>query len=91
MRQQRVIFILTDGRRKYATHRGAMLSWDKEDIESLQRNIDKFGMPVFTADFQKFGFDYEDLRLRFPKARIVHVKSVELEDYYQPLDNNVIF
>lgn len=88
---QRVIFNLADGRRKYATHNGEMLAWDDDDLSSLNANIDEYGMPVFTADFQQFDFNHALLRERFPKAKIVRVKSIDTESYYSPLNPNVIF
>ena len=91
MKAQRVIFKLKDGRRKYATHNGAILWWEQYDLDSLARNIEVFGMPAFTADFQRFDFDIESLRRRFPKARVARVIGYEVEDAYLPLDPNVIF
>ena len=91
MKAQRVIFKLKDGRRKYATHNGAILWWEQYDLDSLARNIEVIGMPAFTADFQRFDFDYNALRERYPKARIVRVAGYELEDVYSPINPDVIY
>ncbi|MBS6458795.1 MAG: hypothetical protein KH375_01395 [Alistipes sp.] len=91
MKAQRVIFKLKDGRRKYATHNGSMLWWEENDLASLSRNVELIGMPAFTSDFQRFDFDIESLRRRFPKARVARVIGYEVEDAYLPLDPNVIF
>ena len=91
MRAQRVIFRLKDGRRKYATHNGSMLYWEEYDLESLANNVEMYGLPVFTADFQRYDFDKESLRERFPNARIVRVVGYDVEDASLPLDPDVIF
>ena len=91
MKAQRVIFKLKDGRRKYATHNGAILWWEQYDLDSLARNIEVIGMPAFTADFQRFDFDYNALRERYPKARIVRVAGYEIEDVYSPINPDVIY
>lgn len=90
-RLQRIVFRLNDGRHKYATHNGEILLWDKEDIESLHRNIELYGMPAFTADFAKYATSYRELRTRYPKAKIVRVAAVENEDSSLPLDPDIIF
>ena len=92
MNAQRVIFTLTDGRRKYATHNGELLEWDKDDLQSLKDNIKRFGMPAFTADFQKYDVSAEVLKSRFPDAKILRVKSIETENAYNnPLNPEIIF
>ena len=91
MKAQRVIFKLKDGRRKYATHNGAILWWEENDLDSLAKNIELFGMPAFTADFQRFDFDVNALKERFPKSRVVRVVGYETEDAYLPLNPDVIF
>jgi hypothetical protein len=48
-------------------------------------------MPAFTADFQRFDFDYNALRERYPKARIVRVAGYEIEDVYSPINPDVIY
>lgn len=88
---QRVIFNLADGHRKYATHNGEVLAWDDDDLSSLNANIEEYGMPVFTADFQQFDFNYTLLRERFPKAKVVRVKSIDIESYRDPLNPEIIF
>ena len=92
MNAQRVIFTLTDKRRKYATHNGKMLTWEQNDINSLYDNIERFGMPAFTADFQKYDVSAKALKSRFPDAKILRVKSIETENAYNnPLNPEIIF
>jgi hypothetical protein len=92
MNARRVIFTLADGRRKYATHNGKMLTWDENDLDSLYDNIERFGMPAFTADFQKYDVSAVALKRRFPEAKILRVKSIETENAYNnPLNPEIIF
>lgn len=92
MNVQRVIFTLQDKRRKYATHNGKILSWEQNDLKSLNDNIERFGMPAFTADFQKYDVSAEALKERFPEAKILRVKKVETENANNnPLNPEIIF
>lgn len=88
---QRIIFLLQDGRRKYATHNGQIEKWEKIDIASLETNIGAYGMPAYTADFAKYGYTYELLKERYPDAKIVRIIGFETEDHDLPLNPEVIF
>ena len=91
MKAQRVVFKLKDGRSKYATHNGTLLCWEKHDLDSLERNIEFLGFPAFTADFQRYGFNVEFLRERFPNAKIIRVVGYYVEDASMPLDPDIVF
>ncbi len=92
MNAQRVIFTLSDKRKKYATHNGKMLTWEQDDLKSLYDNIERFGMPAFTADFQKYDVSAVALKERYPDAKILRVKSIEIENAYNnPLNPEMIF
>lgn len=79
---QRVIFTLEDGRDIFDMHNGAFTQWEEEDINALLENIQRFGMPCFTADFKHYDVNYESLHKRFPKADILRVKGVHFRNHY---------
>lgn len=91
MNAQRVIFTLSDKRKKYATHNGKMLTWEQGDLNSLNDNIERFGMPAFTADFQKYDVSAEALKECYPESEILQVAQVESEDAALPLNHEIIF
>lgn len=79
---QRVIFTLEDGRDINDMHDGEYTPWEEEDINALLENIHRFGMPCITADFEHYDVNYESLRARFPKAKILRIKGVHFRNYY---------
>lgn len=56
MKEYRVIFCLTNGKRKYATHNGEILLWDDYDLLALRRNLLDYEQFAFTDDFAYFDF-----------------------------------
>lgn len=91
MKLQKIIFHLEDGRKKYATHNGEILKWERLEIEALQSNIEKYGYPAYTADFTKYDVTAADLRVRFPSAKIIRVTGYKTEDHDLPLSPEIIF
>lgn len=91
MKLQRIIFRLEDGRRKYVTHNGEMEKWAESEIENMRQNIERDGLPAYTADFAKFAATVAGLRRRFPDAKIIRVIAFEHEDHDLPLNPDIIF
>ncbi len=91
MKLQRVIHHLKDGRRKYSTHRGEAEKWEKPDLEALRHNREQYGDAAYLADFSRYGVVADELRDRFPNAKIVRVVGFETEDHDLPLRSDVIF
>lgn len=91
MKQQRIIHILEDGRRKYVTHRGAIEKWQPHEIAVLSRNLQRFGDAAYTYDLSAYDVTVEGLMERFPYAKIVRVVGFEAEDHDLPLRKDVIF
>lgn len=91
MKLQKVIFHLEDGRKKYATHNGEMLRWERCEVEALERNREWCGNAAYTADFMRYDVVAGDLRKRFHDAKIVRVVGYETEDHDLPLRDDVIF
>ena len=91
MKLQRVIHHLRDGRRKYSTHRGQIEKWEESDLAALRHNLDRYGDSAFLADFSRYGVVAEELRMRFPEAKIIRVVGFETEDHDLPLRTDIIF
>lgn len=91
MKQQRVIHILEDGRRKYVTHRGVVEKWQQHEIDVLSRNLQRFGCAAYTHDLTAYDVTVEGLMSRFPFAKIVRVVGFEAEDHDLPLRKEIIF
>lgn len=70
---KKVVFELSDGRKVVASHRGAPLLWEEEDLESLRQNFQRHGHPHFTTDLQHYDVSLSALRQRFPKDTLVEV------------------
>ena len=84
-REWRVVFVLTNGKKKYATHNGEILLFEKPDLDALFMNFDKYERFVFTDDLQDFDFTVEELKKRHPyERRFVRVKNIVLEDPLTP-------
>lgn len=84
-REWRVVFVLTNGKKKYATHNGEILLFEKPDLDALFMNFDKYERFVFTEALQDFDFTVEELKKRHPYDRkFVRVKSIVLEDSLTP-------
>lgn len=84
-REWRVVFVLTNGKKKYATHNGEILLFEKPDLDALFMNFDKYERFVFTEDLQDFDFTVEELKKRHPyDRRFVRVKNIVLEDSLTP-------
>lgn len=84
-REWRVVFVLTNGKKKYATHNGEILLFEKPDLDALFMNFDKYERFVFTEDLQDFDFTVEELKKRHPYDRkFVRVKNIVLEDSLTP-------
>ena len=90
MKEYRVIFCLTNGKRKYATHNGEILLWDDYDLLALRRNLLDYEQFAFTDDFAYFDFSAEALRVRFPEAGILRVKGFRTEDPSLPVNHDII-
>ena len=90
MKEYRVIFCLTNGKRKYATHNGEILLWDDYDLLALHRNLLDYEQFAFTDDFAYFDFSAEALRGRFPEAGILRVKGFRTEDPSLPVNPDII-
>ena len=85
MREWRVVFVLTNGKKKYATHDGEILLFEKPDLDALFTNFGKYERFVFTEDLQDFDFTIEELKKRHPyERRFVRVKNIVLEDPLTP-------
>lgn len=85
MREWRVVFVLTNGKKKYATHDGEILLFEKPDLDALFTNFEKYERFVFTEDLQDFDFTIEELKKRYPyERRFVRVKNIVLEDPLTP-------
>ena len=85
MREWRVVFVLTNGKKKYATQNGEILLFEKADLDALFSNFEKYERFVFTEDLQDFDFTIEDLKKRHPyDRRFVRVKNIILEDPLLP-------
>ena len=91
MKLQRVIHHLKDGRRKYSTHHGEIEKWEEPDLEALRRNREQYGEAAYLADFSRYGVVADELRDRFPDARIIRVVGFETEDHDLPLRDDIIF
>ncbi len=89
MRHQRVIFCLSDGRKIYATHHGEIMKWTEREILAMARNREKYGNGAFLSDLSRYAVVADDLRRRYPKARIVRVTGFETEDYSTPLRKDI--
>lgn len=84
-REWRVVFVLTNGKKKYATHNGEILLFEKPDLDALFMNFDKYERFVFTEDLQDFDFTVEELKKRHPYDRkFVRVKNIVLEGSLTP-------
>lgn len=84
-REWRVVFVLTNGKKKYATHNGEILLFEKPDLDALFMNFDKYERFVFTEDLKDFDFTVEGLKKRHPYDRkFVRVKNIVLEDSLTP-------
>lgn len=90
MKQQRVIHILEDGRRKYVTHRGSVVKWQQYEIDVLSRNLQRFGCAAYTYDLTAYDVTVEGLKMRFPFAKIVRVVGFETEDHDLPFRKGII-
>lgn len=90
MKEYRVIFQLSNGKRKYATHKGKILLWDEEDIKALRLNLIKYEQFAMTSDYEQFAFSADELVQLFPRAKIVRVKGFRTEDAELPLNSKVI-
>ena len=85
MREWRVVFVLTNGKKKYATQNGEILLFEKDDLDALFMNFEKYERFVFTEDLQDFDFTIEELKKRHPyDRRFVRVKNIILEDALLP-------
>ena len=85
MREWRVVFVLTNGNKNYATQNGEILLFEKADLDALFSNFEKYERFVFTEDLQDFDFTIEDLKKRHPyDRRFVRVKNIILEDPLLP-------
>ena len=85
MREWRVVFVLTNGKKKYATQNGEILLFEKADLDALFMNFEKYERFVFTEDLQDFDFTIEELKKRHPyDRRFVRVKNIILEDPLLP-------
>lgn len=91
MKEQKVIFHLDDGRKKYATHNGEMLKWEELELENLNLNERRYGKAAYTADFMRYDVSAKNLLDRYPDAKIVRVVGFEAEDHDLPLREDVIF
>ncbi len=91
MKYQRIIHILEDGRRKYSTHNGEIELWTKHEVENLKRNRAKYGDGAYLADFSRYDIEAKNLRLRYPKAKIIKIVGFENEDHDLPIDPQIIF
>ncbi len=91
MKLQKVIFHLADGRKKYATHNGKLLQWDKQDVAALEQNREEYGKAAYTADFMRYDVVANNLCERLRNAKIVYVVGWEIEDFDVPLRDDVIF
>ena len=89
MEQQKVIFVFEDGSKRYASHEGKVLQWDRYDIAALQDNIETYGMPAMTSDFTKYDVNFAALRERYHFAHIVRVVDIEFESCYCKLQKGV--
>ena len=90
IKEYRIIFQLANGKRKYATHNGNVLLWDEEDIKAIRLNLIKYEQFAITGDYQHFAFSTDELAQRFPKAKIIRVKGIRVEDAEMPLNSKVI-
>ena len=85
MREWRVVFVLTNGKKNYSTQNGEILLFEKADLDALFSNFEKYERFVFTEDLQDFDFTIEDLKKRHPyDRRFVRVKNIILEDPLLP-------
>lgn len=90
MKQQRMIHLLEDGRRKYVTHRGKIVKWQRFEIEAAARNAGRFGPGAYTVDLAAYDVTVERLRERFPLAGVVRVVGFEVEDHDLPLSKTIL-
>lgn len=91
MKLQRVIHHLKDGRKKYSTHNGEIEKWDEIDIEALCRCRERYGDSAYTADFSRYAVTVDELREKYPYARIIRVVGFETEDHDLPIRTDVIY
>ena len=91
MKLQRVIHLLSDGRKKYSTHNGEIEKWDEIDIAALRRCRERYGDSAYTADFSRYAVTVEQLRRRYPGAKIIRVVGFETEDHDLPLRTDIIY
>lgn len=91
MREWRVVFVLTNGKKKYATHNGEILLFEQNDLHALFKNFEKYERFVMTQDLQDFDFTLEELKRRHPfERRFVRVKDIILEDSLNPLKKTTL-
>ena len=91
MKLQRVIHHLHDGRRKYSTYMGRIEKWNEREIDAMCRNRERYGDSAYLADFSRYGVVADELRMRFPDAKIIRVVGFETEDHDLPLRTDIIF
>lgn len=91
MKTQKVIHLLKDGRKKYSTHKGEIEKYEEQDIVAMRSCRERYGDSAYLADFSKYATTVEELRLKYPKAKIICVVDFEIEDHDFPLDNQIIF
>lgn len=89
-KEYRVIFLLANGKRKYATHNGKVLLWDEEDVKALKLNFIKYEQFAMTENMEHFAFSADELAQRFPWAKIIRIKGIRVEDAEMPLNSKVI-
>ena len=87
---KRVVFILEDGRMKYATHHGEITKWTDSELMLLKANFDKYGDAGYTSDFKHYGVVYDELKARWSPFEIVAVIGFEVELITAPLTEGVI-
>lgn len=91
MKLQRVIHHLKDGRKKYSTHNGEMEKWDEVDLEALRYCRETYGDSAYLADFSHYAVTVDELREKYPYAKIIRVVGFETEDHDLPLRDDIIF
>lgn len=91
MKLQKVIHHLKDGRKKYSTHLGEIEKWEQSDIEAMVRCRELYGESAYLADFSRYAVVANELRERYPNAKIIPVVGFETEDHDKPLRTDIIF
>ena len=90
-KKQRVIFLLEDGRMKYAiNNKGEIETWDAFEICCLQECFDRGDYPGISNDLSLYCSSYEAMAELFPGVKSIRIVGFETEDCDLPTRKNAV-